>query len=146
MYTKKDKTYLLTYIPYCGQGLCSYNYDLFYLDKNNKKVNVTSKNIWFDIYNVEDKTNFNIAALVNFYSDINSYLNKSMLLISTIDGNLEYSTEKEKLSKTEEYSFLYWEGSYLIYNQDDSIKEKLEKYRQFVINMKKEGMKSPDEE
>jgi Antirepressor regulating drug resistance, predicted signal transduction N-terminal membrane component len=137
LYTKKDKTYLLTYIPYCEQGGCSYKYDLFYLDKNNKKVNVASKNIFFDIYNVEDKKHYNIASLINFYNDINSYLNKSMLLISTIDGKLEYSTDKEKLSKTEEYSFLYSYGSVLVYDQDDSIKEKLEKYQEFVINMKK---------
>lgn len=136
LYSEKGKSYLLFYNPYVAQGSCTYEYELFYLDEYNKKVIKASNSINFDIYNVKEKKLFDIPSLEDFYNEINFYLKNSIVLISTIEGELEYSTESNQIIKTEEYSFLYSYEPDLTYGEGDSLKQKLEKYQEYVMNMK----------
>ena len=80
---------------------------------------------------------FDIPSLVDFNTKINSYLKNSILILSTIDGNLEYSTEMDKITKSEEYSFLYSYEQGLTYDKSDNLKQKLEKYHDYVLKLKK---------
>jgi len=129
--------YILQYNPYSSQGSCTYSFELFYLNKYNQKVIKKKDFINFDTYPLGEKINFDVTALYGFYQEINAYLNNSILLISTLEGNLEYSTDTDLKTKLEDYDFLNSDNPGLVYSDKDEIKEKLKKFYQYLFDLKK---------
>ncbi len=136
LYKKGGKDYLLRYLPYCEQGGCNYSFEIFYLDKNSKKKIIKENHISFDTYNVELERNFDIPTLVQFYTEINSYLHNSIMLISTLNGELNHSTQDSFITKIEEFDFLDSYKPELVYNKKDKLADRLTKYREYVMKMK----------
>jgi len=67
---------------------------------------------------------------VSFHNKINGYLDKSILLLSTEQGEVEYSTEDKKITRKEEFCWLY--GDDTEYDENDLLEDKLRKYRQNI--------------
>jgi len=67
---------------------------------------------------------------VSFHNKINGYLDKSILLLSTEQGEVEYSTEDKKITRKEEFFWLY--GVDTEYDENDLLEDKLRKYRQNI--------------
>ncbi|MGB4660538.1 MAG: hypothetical protein WBI07_15285, partial [Mobilitalea sp.] len=103
--TWKEEEYLLRYLPTMYQGMCSYSYELFYLDESGKAESVSSDAIDFSI-NPGDEVNYDAEELAAFAEKVNAFLENSILIVSTEEGVLEYSTEEKKITRTETYSWL----------------------------------------
>lgn len=127
------KDYLLRYNPYACTGGADYHYELFWIDEAGNTVNVCSHAICFGIS--DPYSGFDISELVSFYDEINTYLSQSTLLLSTEGGDLAYGTETNKLTRTEEYSWLS-DNTLIAYGKNDTLKDKLEKYQEYLNEMK----------
>jgi len=103
--TLESGEYLLRYLPTMFQGICSYSYELFYLDESGAVKSVETDAIDFSI-NTGDEVNYNPEELTAFAKKVNTYLENSILLLSTEEGVLEYSTKENKITRTETYSWL----------------------------------------
>jgi len=123
--TIDDKDFLLRYNPYMIQGWGTYNYRLFSIDEQGTEIIADEDEIRFNITGQVEE--FDIEKMASFHDRINEYLDKSVLLLSTEQGDNAYSTEDRKITRKEEYSWLY--GGNTRYDENDSLKEKLRKYR-----------------
>lgn len=126
LYTLNGEDYLLRYNPYIVQGIADYKYELFYLDENGSEKHKDFNSLHFDITGCEHP--LDVEKIVSFVDEVNEYLSKSILLLSTQDSELVHSTSKDRIVKTEELS---WLNDYDIeYDDHDSLKDKLEKYQE----------------
>ena len=107
------------------QGWGTYNYRLFSIDEQGTEIIADEDEIRFNITGQVEE--FDIEKMASFHDRINEYLDKSVLLLSTEQGDIAYSTEDRKITRKEEYSWLY--GGNTRYDENDSLKEKLRKYR-----------------
>jgi len=126
--TVDGKDYLLRYNPYMNQGWGSYSYILFSIDAEGNEKIIDEDDVLFDITGQTDE--FDIEKLVSFHNKINGYLDKSILLLSTEQGEVEYSTEDKKITRKEEFFWLY--GVDTEYDENDLLEDKLRKYRQNI--------------
>lgn len=124
--TLNGEDYLLRYNPYIVQDIADYKYEIFYLDERGLEKNIDSNSLNFDITGCEHP--LDVEKIVSFVDEINEYLSKSILLLSTQGAELVHSTSKDRIAKTEELS---WLNDYDIeYDDHDSLKDKLEKYQE----------------
>lgn len=130
LYQKEGTIYLIEYQPVWYQGVGQYNYKIFCFDNSTEAVLADEKNMDFDLIDLESYAE-NIVQMEDFYYEINTYLSDSMLLISTINGELNYSTKEYMLYKTENYDFLY---EYDIQYIQEDIHVKLEQYFNYLID------------
>lgn len=85
--------YLLRYNPSMSQGMCHYQYDLFFLDSSGNENIVDSRSIDFDInFGSSLHNTFNPDEIATFMNEINAYLENSVILLNT-DGNLKFEDE-----------------------------------------------------
>jgi len=85
--------YLLRYTPYMSQGMCHYQYDLFYLDSSGNEIIVDSSSVDFDInFGSLVHLSFNTDEIAAFMNEVNDYLENSVVLLNT-DGNLKFEDE-----------------------------------------------------
>lgn len=122
------KDWLMRYNPYMIQGWGNYSYKLFSLDEQGTEKVLDEDEISFNITGQVDE--FDIEKMAEFYAKINEYLDKSILLLSTEQGNPEYSTENRKITRKEEFSWLY--NTEIQYSENDSIKDKLLRYKESI--------------
>lgn len=115
--------YFIEYNPVLYQGTGNYHYEVFVLTGGEKTI-LHENNMFFNLSDMEDYTE-NIDKMGVFYYEINNYISNSMLLISTVDGKIQYSDEHNRLFKQEEYTFLYENN--LQYTQENMY-EKLREY------------------
>ena len=97
--------YLLRYQPYMSTGICSYQYQLFYLE-NGREVVTKENSLEFDINFGEDfaeQHRFDPREIAAFMDEINALLENSTLLLST-DPDLLSTFEKEGRL----YDSLWW--------------------------------------
>lgn len=97
--------YLLRYNPYMGSGICSYQYQLFYL-KNGREVVVQEDSLEFDINFGRDfieHHQFEPRKIASFMDEINALLENSVMLLNT-NGDLVYSF----VIKGRLYDSLWW--------------------------------------
>jgi len=123
--TVGGKDFLLRYNPYMIQGHGNYTYRLFSLDGQGTEKLINEGELDFSITGITDE--FDIEKMVSFYNEINGYLDKSILLLSTEHGELEYGTLDRKITRKEEFSWLY-DGT-TEYDENDSLEDKLRKYK-----------------
>lgn len=85
--------YLLRYTPSMFQGMCHYQYDLFYLDASGNEIIVDSSSVDFDInFGSPAHLSFNTDEIAAFMNKVNAYLENSVVLLNT-DGNLKFEDE-----------------------------------------------------
>ncbi len=128
--TIDDQVYILRYHPNIFQGIANYSYDLFYLDETGKEQSIANESINFSI-NSGDASSYDINNLATFADSLNSYLEKSFLLLSTEEGTLEYSTNNNKVTRTESYSWL--EDGTITYSSDNLYDKLLQYYNEIML-------------
>lgn len=112
------RDYLLQYIPYLGNDIGTYVYEIFDLKNdpvNSKEVYASDTVRFRDFLHDTDKVEevFDIDKMVEFADDINGYMSKGLLLFSTEDGELKVGSNVGK----GEAAFRNKDGS-LIVNHD----------------------------
>lgn len=88
--TLEGKDYILEYNPYANMGLASYSYRLFSLTEAGEEVLLKENDVWFDL-NFGSPVftgEYDPAAIGAFMDDVHTYLDQSMLLVSTQNGEL----------------------------------------------------------
>lgn len=98
--------YFIEYRPILYQGIGNYHYEFFLLNNIGEKTVINENDMFFNLSDTEGYAE-NIPKMAQFYYEINDYLSDSMLLISTVNNNIQYSEENNKILKQEEYKFLY---------------------------------------
>ena len=106
LYEKDEEIYLIQYQPILYQGDGEYIYEILYFNNQIGEILVDKENMAFNLLDSENYVQ-NIIKMGDFYYEVNAYLSESVLLISTVNGELKYSTKEDMLHKTEEYDFLY---------------------------------------
>ena len=123
-----ENAYLLQYHPYMSNGVASYSYDLFYLEEDGRVIPVSSDSVEFNM-NFYDDSSFQPQRIADFTNGINAYLSQSVVLLSTQDGSVTYSTESNPVRRTEELSWL--NNSLVPISEGDTLLQKLEKYKAY---------------
>ena len=82
---------LLRYVPWMGQGLGSYSYELFTLDGAGEEVPVQKNRVEFDID--AGILDFDPPAIAAFLEEVHGYLDGSTLLLSTEGGDVRFGTD-----------------------------------------------------
>lgn len=100
---KNGQKYLLYYLPEVSQGEGIYAYRLFNLDQQGREQEMGSNRITFATEPDTAKGHFSRETLEAFADIVNQYLQDGVLLVSTANGNLRYSTDEEQLVDTEQY-------------------------------------------
>jgi|GEM_PF-2182551 hypothetical protein len=107
--TMNKMDYLFIFNPSQGTGIAYYTYEVYYLEEQDKLHLIDS-----DYYSFSDeakegeKDAFNEELFRTFGDKVNNYLSHSILLMSTEDGILRYSTKKKHVSIAERYETDEW--------------------------------------
>ncbi len=113
----------IEYNPVLSQGTGDYHYEIFVLTGGEKTI-LNENNMFFNLSDMENYME-TIDKMGTFYYEINDYISNSMLLISTVNGEIQYSEKPNRLFKQEEYEFLYENN--LHYTQENMY-ERLREY------------------
>ena len=128
--TIDNMDYILKYIPLRSLESYNYSYELFYLNQD-LSINVVEENS----FGFGDIFDFDTEIVSEFYDKINGIVEKGNLIISTVDGNLIYNTESNYLNKINLLPFMNEDVNEIKYDENDSIYEKIEKYRVFNVKL-----------
>lgn len=120
---REGLVYFIEYNPVLYQGTGNYHYEVFVLTGGEKTI-LNENDMFFNLSEMENYTEY-IDKMGAFYYEINDYLSDSMLLISTVNGEIQYSEEHNRLFKQEEYEFLYENNLQYI---QENMYEKLREY------------------
>lgn len=82
---------LMYYNPCINEENARYSYRVFYLEQDGSEITIAENSISFDIA-WKENMNFPVDDMVIFAEEINQYMGKAYILISTIEGELSYST------------------------------------------------------
>lgn len=103
------KDYLLVFNPYQCTGLAEFTYELFYCTGPGTIEIIDSGCFSFNYEINRDSENaFNEAKFRPFADQVYTYLQNSYLLMSTENGELEYSTAEHLINLSEEYEPEKW--------------------------------------
>lgn len=98
--------YLLYYLPELAQGQGIFEYSLFWLDEQGNSQEAASDSISFETYSPEGTVSLPKEEMLAFGEDVNQYLAKGILLVSTVDSELRYSTLENPIVDEEQYERL----------------------------------------
>jgi len=119
--------YLLRYNPTMYQGCASYAYTLFTLEDGRQKVYRTNS-LEFDI---NGTCELDVPKMIAFADDVNAYLGKSTLLMSTEGGSLCLGPSPAE-PFLERYSWL--DAFPYVYEADDDLGTRLVKYSEYAVS------------
>jgi hypothetical protein len=107
--TIKNKDYLFIFNPYQCTGTADFTYEVYYLEETNTLHLIDSGYYTFSYETKRVGENaFDEEAFRSFADKANSYLSHSLLLMSTEDGTLRYSTQKKHVSIANRYKTDQW--------------------------------------
>ena len=102
----QDGACILQYLPKVMQERGAYEYRLFYLEEDGSEVEVAEDTLDFRLMPASDEVievTIPKDEMIQFADDVNGYLENARLLISTVNGVLQYQTP----SKTYGYKEVY---------------------------------------
>ena len=102
----QDGACILQYLPKVMQERGAYEYRLFYLEEDGSEVEVAADTLDFRLMPASDEVievTIPKDEMIQFADDVNGYLENARLLISTVNGVLQYQTP----SKTYGYKEVY---------------------------------------
>lgn len=104
------KDYLLEFMPTTYQGYATYSWKLMDFDANNELRIVEEDSIDFSVNPVvtEETQQFDVDAILAFLEGVERMIRPAMLLVSTEDGVLEYSTAEQFRTRTAESYIAWW--------------------------------------
>ncbi len=106
LYTKDDKDYLLEFSPTMYQGYADYSWKLMDFDRSGKLRIVDEEHVKFNSHAYPYE--FDVEAILTFMEGAERVIRPSMLLVSTEDGELEYSTVNQPHTRTAESYLRSW--------------------------------------
>ena len=106
LYRENGADYLMEYSPYMNQGYGAYSIRIFYIGPDKKTVEAHSHTADFALQQ-EDRTGFfgDPDALAAFMDTAEGYIKSSLLLVSTDQGRLAYSTPERPVTLDHDDSF-----------------------------------------
>jgi len=125
---QEGMVYLIEYKPVLYQGMGEYQYDVFCFNQKSEKIMLSGGDIFFDLTDRENNRE-NTEKMAEFYYEVNNYLSNAMLLISTVHNKMLYSEETNRISKQEEYEFLY---EYNLEYTQENMYERLDEYFSYL--------------
>lgn len=129
-----DKQYILSYIPYMGQGYAEYSYTLFTLEGGSEKI-YRSNTLEFDINGINE---LNPPKMIAYANEVNELLEKSVLLLSS-EGGEYYLGPAAPDPFFERYSWLdQITEQPELYDDDDDLQTKLTKYSKYAVEKHKQ--------
>lgn len=103
----KEGVCLLEYLPVVMQERGEYAYRLFYLNEDGSEVELSGGNVNFLIHpdneDIDAETVIPKKEMQAFAEDVNQYLESARMLISTVNGILQYQTPAKTYSYKEVY-------------------------------------------
>ena len=106
LYTKDGKDYLLEFNPTMYQGYADHSWRLLYFNKNGKLIVEDEDSVSFHTHDYSYE--FDVEAILKFMEGAERVIRPSMLLVSTEDGELEYSTVNQPHTRTAESYLRSW--------------------------------------
>ncbi len=100
------RDYLLEFMPTMYQGYATYSWKLMDFDANNELRIVEEDSIEFTVN--PQQFDFDIDAILSFMEGAEHMIRPAMLLVSTEDGVLEYSTTEQFRTRTAESYIAGW--------------------------------------
>jgi len=130
LYQRDGQDYLLEYSPYMGQGYATYNWRLLQFDQKGKPVVVEQDSVDFSIN--PEQYQFDVEAIEAFLEKVDGMLAHATLLVSTENGELQYSTVQQPLAGAA-VDYLDWldETAYG-YRNEGTLSEKLQRLQHSV--------------
>lgn len=122
--TLEGEDYLLRYHPTMYQGICSYAYQLFWLE-DDQPVTADSGALDFDVNT--GSSNFDPESIVAFLEKVNDYLSHSVQLMNTDEELLSSFTRLGRLEDD-----LWWLAAWEGYDPEESTEENLSRYAQQI--------------
>ena len=106
LYRENGADYLMEYSPYMNQGYGAYSIRVFYIGPDKKTVEAHSHTADFALQQ-EGRTGFfgDPDALAAFMDTAEGYIKSSLLLVSTDQGRLAYSTPERPVTLNHDDSF-----------------------------------------
>lgn len=116
LYRENGADYLMEYSPYMNQGYGAYSIRVFFIGPDKKTVETHSYTADFALQQ-EGRTGFfgDPDALAAFMDTAEGYIKSSLLLVSTDQGRLAYSTPEHPVTLDHDDSFFTdsWNGTFL---------------------------------
>ena len=116
---------LMYYIPRINEENAEYAYKVFYLGQDGSEITIAENSISFDTV-WKENMNFPVDEMAAFAKEINQYMDKAYVLMSTAGGELSYSTLDVMEIYKESYQLLT--GNENISNEDE-LKKSLNEYK-----------------
>lgn len=119
------KSCLLYYTPYIKEDNAVYSYKVFWFGQDGSEIIIEEDSISFDTV-WKENMNFPIDEMVTFANQVNQYMDKAYILVSTIDGELSYSTLDTLEVYKENYQLITGNDNI---GTEDELKEILKEYK-----------------
>lgn len=121
----EGKSCLIHYNLDIKEDSAEYFYKVFYLGEDGSEITIAENSISFDTV-WKQNMSFPVDEMVAFSKEVNEYMEKAYILVSTIDGELSYST----LDTMELYkeNFQVFTGNENI-STEDELRKSLNEYR-----------------
>lgn len=127
------KDYLLRYLPYMGQGFCTYDYKLFSLDGDGNESVLKENRVEFDInFGSEFHQGFDPAAIAAFLQEVHGYLDEGTVLLSTDGGDFSANVSGADFW---EQDACFWD-EYCPYDESRTLEENLRAYQDFQLEIR----------
>ncbi len=129
---KDGQDYLLRYRPWIGGSYADYYWELQQFDDAGQPITIQRNSIKFSIN--PEQYQFNVDEIYDFLQEVDELLQDAVLLASTENGRLQYSTVDKQICPTAE-SYLYDENGWLSsFVHGDALKLDLREQLQLVQN------------
>lgn len=126
--------YLLQYYPEMYQGYAQYSYAVFSLTDEAANRAVSSFDTGFVEFDIIGHYPLPVEEMVTFAEQVNGYLSRSTLLLSTLDSEVDIGPASAAPYLEDYDGWLYRDSpvDQSIYEDGDSLAEKLEKYSSYA--------------
>ena len=99
----EGKDYLMRYKPLVDHDYATCEYEVFFLNKQGEKEVLDSQSIESSLYDVAE---LDKKAWIDFAEKENQYLKDAVLIVSTSEAELRYSTSEQKQTYVEKFLWL----------------------------------------
>lgn len=111
LYQQEGRDYILYYRPTMGQGYADYQWQLVQFDAAGEPIVVRENSLAFTIN--PEQYQFDVQKIYAYLQEIDGMLQDAILLISTINGDLQYSSVEKQICPTAESYMSQWLSSFL---------------------------------
>ena len=111
LYQQEGRDYILYYYPTMGQGYADYQWQLVQFDAAGEPIVVQENSMAFTIN--PEQYQFDVQKIYAYLQEIDGMLQDAILIISTINGDLQYSSVEKQICPTAESYMNQWFSSFL---------------------------------